>query len=68
MWTTIILLILLFAQIITCVSSVKSNGYLSSSVTYDPGVGYENVLVTIGEDVQQSNCAQILNDLKVYTN
>jgi len=65
MWTTNISIIFLFAQIVTSVSSVKTNGYFTSSVTFDPEVGYENFLVTIGDDLQESNCAQILNDLKV---
>jgi hypothetical protein len=65
MWTKSILLILLFAQITKSVSCDKTNGFLSSSVTFNPGVGYENFLVTIGDDIQPSNCAQILNDLKV---
>ena len=66
MWTTNISIIFLFAQTVTSISRVKTNGYFSSSVTFDPGVGYENFLVKIDVDFEESNCAQILNDLKVY--
>lgn len=53
--------------LITVISATK-NGFLNSFITFDPNSGYDNLLVKIGNDVPQtpqSNCVQILNELRV---